>query len=143
MNSSKQSLINWIKNNPNSPQIAKVIEQFLIYNQSDSKVPDPMNSAEAIAIIENTPILANALDPNWKVLKASYHKNLLGVECPRNFFKVSATLQKMQLGDTLEVFLDAGSPIENVPIRLTQMGYKVNKRKKIADYWVLLVEKTV
>ena len=143
MNSSKQSLVNWIKNNPYSPQIAKVVAQFLSYNQSDLKISTPISSSKAIDIIENTPILVNALDPNWKVLPASYHKNLLGVECPRNFFKVSATLQKMQIGDTLEVFLDAGSPIENVPIRLTQMGYKINKRKKTADYWVLLVEKSV
>ena len=143
MNSSKQSLINWIKNNPNSPQISKVMEQFLVYNQSDLKISSPLTAEQALNILENTEILVKTLNPNWKVLKASYHKNLIGVECPRNFFKVSATLQKMEKGETLEVFLDPGSPIENVPMRLTQMGYTIIKRKKVADHWVLLVENSL
>ena len=44
-------------------------------------------------------------------------------------------------GRPLEIYLDDGSPIENVPGSLVADGIKVLSRKKTGNYWVLSVVK--
>ena len=41
--------------------------------------------------------------------------DLRGVICPYNFVKTKLKLDTMQPGQVLEIFLDDGEPIRNVP----------------------------
>jgi len=45
--------------------------------------------------------------------------------CPMTFVKVKLTLAKMDAGQELEVILNAGEPLENVPRSCTEQGYDV------------------
>ena len=51
--------------------------------------------------------------------------DLRGVQCPLNFVKAKLALEKISLGQTLEVLLDAGEPAENVPASFTEQGQEV------------------
>ncbi|HKI60842.1 MAG TPA: sulfurtransferase TusA family protein [Mariprofundaceae bacterium] len=45
--------------------------------------------------------------------------------CPMTFVKVKLQLAKMDVGEKLEVLLNTGEPLENVPRSCEEQGYKV------------------
>ena len=45
--------------------------------------------------------------------------------CPMTFVKTKIELSKLKSGDTLEVLLTEGEPLENVPRSSTEQGFKV------------------
>lgn len=45
--------------------------------------------------------------------------------CPMTFVKTKLKLAQIQKGDTLEVLLSEGEPLENVPRSAEEQGYKV------------------
>ncbi len=47
--------------------------------------------------------------------------------CPMTFVKTKIELAKLQAGDTLEVLLSEGEPLENVPRNAVEQGYNVVK----------------
>ena len=49
--------------------------------------------------------------------------NLRGTPCPINFVRTKLKLETMAPGQILEVWLDAGEPIEQVPDSLRMEGY--------------------
>jgi sulfite reductase (ferredoxin) len=51
--------------------------------------------------------------------------DLTGVKCPFNYVKVKLALEGLAQGTKLEVILDDGSPIRNVPASLSNDGHKV------------------
>jgi sulfite reductase (ferredoxin) len=51
--------------------------------------------------------------------------DLRGVMCPLNYVKTKLKLEMMDTGDRLEVWLDAGDPIKNVPMSLRNDGHKI------------------
>jgi sulfite reductase (ferredoxin) len=51
--------------------------------------------------------------------------DLRGVMCPLNYVKTKLKLEMMDAGDRLEVWLDAGDPIKNVPTSLRNDGHKI------------------
>ena len=51
--------------------------------------------------------------------------DLRGVMCPLNYVKTKLKLEMMDEGERLEVWLDAGEPIKNVPMSLRNDGHKV------------------
>ncbi|MCZ8104058.1 MAG: sulfurtransferase TusA family protein, partial [Burkholderiales bacterium] len=51
--------------------------------------------------------------------------DLRGTPCPINFVRTKLQLEKMTAGERLEVWLDAGEPIEQVPTSLTVEGYQI------------------
>lgn len=66
--------------------------------------------------------------------------DLRGTPCPLNFIRSKLQLEKMSSGETLEIWLDGGEPIEQVPNSLTIEGYKVESMTSIDDYFALLVQ---
>lgn len=69
-------------------------------------------------------------------------KDLRGVACPMNFVKTKMALANLQKGDLLEVWLDDGQPIANVPGSVRNEGHNVLKTDQTADgYWKVLIEK--
>jgi len=69
--------------------------------------------------------------------------DLSGVACPMNFVKTKIKLTGMPVGSWLDVILDDGAPIENVPLSLQEQGQKVLSKEKLSDsQWKIRVEKT-
>ncbi len=68
-------------------------------------------------------------------------KDLRGVVCPLNFVKTKVELAKLKPGDTLEIWLDDGPPIENVPGSVLAEGHLIVQQKKVENYWLVVIEK--
>ena len=47
------------------------------------------------------------------------------LECPMTFVRTKLALEQMGAGEVLEVRLNAGEPLENVPRSVTEMGHDV------------------
>ena len=68
--------------------------------------------------------------------------DLRGTPCPLNFVRAKLKLQRMQVGELLEVWLDAGEPIEQVPDSLRLEGFLIEALKESADgYYRLQVRR--
>jgi len=67
--------------------------------------------------------------------------DLRGVACPNNFVRAKLKLEEMRSGDILEIIIDDGEPIKNVPRSIKEEGHKIIKAEKINSYFSLLVEK--
>jgi TusA-related sulfurtransferase len=65
--------------------------------------------------------------------------DLRGTPCPINFVRTKLCLEKMTPGSLLEVWLDPGEPIEQVPDSLTMAGYQVEQIIDCSGYFSLLV----
>ena len=69
-------------------------------------------------------------------------KDYRGVACPMNFVKTKLVLETMDLGQQLEILLDDGEPIQNVPNSVKLEGHKVLEQEKQADgHWKVLIQK--
>jgi len=64
-----------------------------------------------------------------------------GVACPMNFVKTKIELSSLKSGDLLEVWLDDGQPIQNVPGSVRNEGHEVVSLIQVEDYWKLLIRK--
>ncbi len=69
------------------------------------------------------------------------HLDLRGTPCPINFVRTKLQLEKMAPGALLEVWLDAGEPVEQVPDSLTMEGYRVERLQDHSDYFALQVRR--
>ncbi len=68
--------------------------------------------------------------------------DLRGVLCPLNFVQVKLRLEEMEEGQILEVVLDEGAPMRNVPRSLKEEGHKIVQVQKLEDpAYRLLVRK--
>jgi len=70
--------------------------------------------------------------------------DLRGVACPMNYVKTKLKLEMMDAGEQLEVWLDAGEPIKNVPMSLKNDGHKIVIQEALeadATHFRVLVEK--
>lgn len=72
---------------------------------------------------------------------ADVRKDFRGVACPMNFVKTKIQLSTMQSGQLLEILLDDGQPINNVPGSVRQEGHEVLSTEKIDNYWKVLIRK--
>lgn len=73
--------------------------------------------------------------------KPDANLDLRGVVCPINFVKTKLKLEEMDAGQVLEVILDAGEPIANVPRSIKEEGHKITRVDKVEDHFRLLIEK--
>lgn len=68
-------------------------------------------------------------------------KDFRGVACPMNFVKTKIELSTLKSGDLLEVWLDDGQPIQNVPGSVRNEGHEVISATQVEDYWKVLIKK--
>jgi len=68
-------------------------------------------------------------------------KDFRGVACPMNFVKTKIELSTQKSGDLLEVWLDDGQPIQNVPGSVRNEGHEVITVEQVEDYWTVLIRK--
>jgi TusA-related sulfurtransferase len=67
--------------------------------------------------------------------------DLRGTPCPLNFIRTKLHLQKMPPGSLLEVWLDGGEPIEQVPHSLAMEGYQIKAVEEQEGFFALRVER--
>ncbi len=65
--------------------------------------------------------------------------DLRGTPCPINFVRTKLRLEKMAPGAVLEVWLDPGEPIEQVPDSLKMEGYAIEQLENRTDFFILKV----
>ena len=112
VNSAKAEL-NSVSSDKNPNEAVKIPNKFRI-NSDDNK-----NSSE---------------EPDVK-------KDFRGVMCPMNFVKTKIALTPMKSGQLLEILLDDGAPIENVPGSVKNEGHTVLSTEKVDNYWKVLIRK--
>ncbi len=71
--------------------------------------------------------------------RADAHLDLRGTPCPINFVRTKLRLEQMSPGSILEVWLDPGEPIEQVPDSLKMEGYLLEALDERQDFFSLLV----
>ncbi|HEY9642628.1 MAG TPA: sulfurtransferase TusA family protein [Coleofasciculaceae cyanobacterium] len=69
--------------------------------------------------------------------------DLRGTPCPLNFVRTKLRLEKMSPGSLLEVWLDPGEPMEQVPDSLTMAGYRIEKVEDRANFFAVQVRRPV
>ena len=67
--------------------------------------------------------------------------DLRGTPCPLNFVRTKLQLEQMSPDSLLEVWLDAGEPIEQVPDSLSLSGYVIEKIEDRQEFFALLVRR--
>ncbi len=65
--------------------------------------------------------------------------DLRGTPCPINFIRSKLQLEKMATGELLEILLDQGEPIEQVPNSLIMEGYTIESKEDKGDFYALSV----
>ena len=68
-------------------------------------------------------------------------KDFRGVACPMNFVKTKIELSSLKSGDLLEIWLDDGQPIQNVPGSVRSEGHEILSATNIENYWKVLIKK--
>jgi TusA-related sulfurtransferase len=66
--------------------------------------------------------------------------DLRGVACPLNFVKTKLLIDKLNIGDSVEVLLDKGEPVESVCSSMQAEGHQLVSREETGDghYRVLI-----
>ncbi len=75
-------------------------------------------------------------------MKSNEVLNLEGVACPQNSAMALLKLESMETGALLEIVVDEGEPIMNVPISLETEGHKIVSKVKADKVWRILVKKS-
>ena len=73
---------------------------------------------------------------------ATARLDLRGTPCPLNWVKTKLRLEQMEEGELLEVVLDDGDAIRNVPRSVKTEGHKVVKVTPVGADFSLLIEKS-
>lgn len=68
-------------------------------------------------------------------------KDFRGVACPMNFVKTKIALAPMKSGQILEILLDDGQPIQNVPGSVRNEGHTILATEKVNNYWKVTIKK--
>ena len=70
------------------------------------------------------------------------HKlDLSGVSCPINYVKTKLKLEELESGDLLEVLLDDGEPVKNVPASVRQDGNQIISVDQTENGWKVVIKK--
>jgi len=70
---------------------------------------------------------------------ASERLDLRGTPCPLNFVKTKLYLEQMSPGKMLEVWLDPGEPLEQVPDSLSMEGYQIETIEELDGFFALRI----
>jgi sulfite reductase (ferredoxin) len=68
-------------------------------------------------------------------------RDLRGVACPMNFVQTKLQLSAIQSGEELEIWLDDGLPIRNVPGSVRSEGHTIVEQTRIGEFWKVIIRK--
>ena len=87
------------------------------------------------------------IDPVEKVTlseqpgEQTHTADLRGVACPLNFVKAKLELEKIEVGAVLDVLLDEGEPVRNVPASFADQGQEVVEVKELGGHFCVKVRR--
>ena len=110
--------------------------QFKLPTDSEKK-----SSSEDAEAISPSKFRLNSDDNKNSSEEPDVKKDFRGVMCPMNFVKTKIALTPMKSGQLLEILLDDGAPIENVPGSVKNEGHTVLHTEKVDNYWKVLIRK--
>ncbi len=99
----------------------------------------PSGSEEAEKAKKETERVASATEK--AVAGSRNFKDLRGVTCPMNFVQTKIELATLQSGQELEIWLDDGQPINNVPGSVQGEGHTISEQVQMEDYWKVVIRK--
>jgi sulfite reductase (ferredoxin) len=73
--------------------------------------------------------------------RKTHAADLRGVACPLNFVKAKLELEKIEVGDVLEVLLDEGESVRNVPASFTGQGQEVMEVNDLGGHFRVRVRR--
>lgn len=111
------------------------VEQVAEEKNAEEKAP-----AEQVAE-EKAPVEKASAAEETETIVPDVKKDFRGVMCPMNFVKTKIALTPMQSGQILEILLDDGAPIENVPGSVKNEGHTILSTEKVENYWKVLIKK--
>ncbi|MEM1369556.1 MAG: sulfurtransferase TusA family protein [Cyanobacteria bacterium P01_H01_bin.15] len=74
-------------------------------------------------------------------LSADVQLDLRGTPCPVNFVRTKLRLSQMAPRELLEVWLDPGEPMEQVPDGLRMSGYEIVQIEERGDFFAVWVRR--
>ena len=83
----------------------------------------------------------NSIGPGGKTEIKNRLIDLRGVVCPLNFVKAKLELEKISVGQILEVLLDDGEPVRNAPASFAEQGQEVMEVKNVGDHFCVKVRR--
>jgi sulfite reductase (ferredoxin) len=127
-------LIEKAKQNPNDDFIP---DKDTIYLLSDAVIELYENMDDSLQF-KTEAAKPVTVDKKTEVVKI---KDFRGIKCPLNYVKTKMELSALKSGDLLEILLDDGEPIENVPGSVKSEGHNIIKQDRIDNYWSVLIQK--
>ncbi|GFP34277.1 sulfite reductase (ferredoxin) [Candidatus Hakubella thermalkaliphila] len=70
-----------------------------------------------------------------------HYMDLRGEICPMNWVRTKLKLEELDPGEPLEVLLDEGEPIQNVPRSARSEGHRILNLKREGSYYRVLIER--
>ncbi len=67
--------------------------------------------------------------------------DLRGEICPMNWVRTKLRLEELDPGEPLEVLLDEGEPVQNVPRSARSEGHRILNLKREGSYYRVLIER--
>ena len=131
-----------IEQKPLIDELADLLND-LYQNMDDSlqfKLPAEKTPVEQVSE-EKAPAEKASAAEETETIVPDVKKDFRGVMCPMNFVKTKIALTPMQSGQILEILLDDGAPIENVPGSVKNEGHTILSTEKVENYWKVLIKK--
>jgi sulfite reductase (ferredoxin) len=100
--------------------LSKVIEALI---DRVAGLYDSLDSGLSFAVEPYSDTPSSAKDQSGT--KSGARIDLRGVACPMNYVKAKLELEKIPVGEILEIILDEGEPIQNVPASFSADGQEV------------------
>jgi sulfite reductase (ferredoxin) len=138
------------------PQAQQLLDDAIDWRMGDkNSIDDLVGQTEALA--KRVEELFLSLDANLKfrvkpvtqkqnsIAPGAETKNRLidlrGVACPLNFVKAKLELEKISVGEILEMLLDDGEPVRNAPASFAEQGQEVIEVKSKDDHFCVKVRR--
>jgi len=139
----------WVK-----PQTQQLLDEVIDWRMGDKTAIDDLlpqveeltNRIEELFLsldanlkfrVEPIKKVGGSTEPEVRIHKI----DLRGVACPLNFVKAKLELEKIAIGEILEVLLDDGEPVRNVPESFTEQGQEVMEFKNVGDDFCVKVRR--
>ena len=128
------------QNMDDSLQFKLPAEKTPVEQVAEEKTTEEKAPAEQVAE-EKAPAEKASAAEETETFVPDVKKDFRGVMCPMNFVKTKIALTPMQSGQILEILLDDGAPIENVPGSVKNEGHTILSTEKVENYWKVLIKK--
>ena len=128
------------QNMDDSLQFKLTAEKTPVEQVAEEKTAEEKAPAEQVSE-EKAPAEKASAAEETETIVPDVKKDFRGVMCPMNFVKTKIALTPMQSGQILEILLDDGAPIENVPGSVKNEGHTILSTEKVENYWKVLIKK--